>query len=177
MAHIHTKPGQYDHTASAFIIRTDTPEPMLLLHKHRVLGKYLQIGGHVELDETPWQAVAHELEEESGYKLSQLKILQPKDRIRSISDAVLHPYPACNNTHIFSEGHFHTDLEYAFITDEEPTGKIQPGESTLTRLFTRAELARLSNDETYANIREVGEFIFDVCLKLWEPVDTSQFQL
>ena len=45
MAHIHTEPGQHDFTASAFIIRTDTPEPKLLLHRHKLVGKYLQIGG------------------------------------------------------------------------------------------------------------------------------------
>ena len=66
MAHIHTQPGQHDHTASAYIIRTDLDTPRIMLHLHRKIGKYLQFGGHVELNETPWQAVVHELREESG---------------------------------------------------------------------------------------------------------------
>ncbi len=32
----------------------------------------MQVGGHIELDETPWQAVEHELREESGYTLAEL---------------------------------------------------------------------------------------------------------
>jgi len=63
MAHIHTQPGQHDHTASAYIVRTDFDEPKIMLHLHRKIGKYLQFGGHVELHETPWQAVVHELRE------------------------------------------------------------------------------------------------------------------
>lgn len=81
MAHIHTEPGQHDHTASGFIVRTDTPEPTLILHRHKKTGKYMQFGGHIELDETPWQAVRHELMEESGYDLSDLQILQPMQRL------------------------------------------------------------------------------------------------
>lgn len=35
MSHIHTNPGEHDLAASAFIIRTDAPEPQLLLHVHK----------------------------------------------------------------------------------------------------------------------------------------------
>lgn len=38
MAHIHTKPGQHDLTASAYIIRDDGNEPVVLLHRHKKLG-------------------------------------------------------------------------------------------------------------------------------------------
>ncbi len=177
MAHIHTEFGEHDHTASAFIVRTDTSEPKLLLHRHKLLNKFLQIGGHIELKENPWQTIAHELQEESGYDIGQLKILQPKDRIHKLSDANLHPYPVCINTHQIYEGHSHTDIEYAFVTNTEPVGDIHSGESTTIRLFTQTELAALSDKETYANIREIGAFIFDVCLKEWEAVDISNFTL
>lgn len=71
MPHIHTKPGQYDHTVTAYIVRTDGDDPKVLLHMHRKLGMLLPPGGHVELDETPWAAMAHELTEESGYTLDE----------------------------------------------------------------------------------------------------------
>lgn len=35
MSHIHTKPGQHDFTASAFIIRTDGTEPRAMVHMHK----------------------------------------------------------------------------------------------------------------------------------------------
>lgn len=102
MPHIHTEPGQHDQTASAFIIRTDTPEPAVLFHMHKKVHILLQPGGHIELHETPWQAVLHEIHEETGYELSQLTILQPQQRIRTLSGAVNHPMLINQNTHLFS---------------------------------------------------------------------------
>src|ERR1035437_9256827 len=98
MAHIHTNPGEHDQTASAFIVRTDKAEPELLLHVHKILGVLLQPGGHVELDENPWNAICHEIVEETGFDLGQLMILQPKLRIDSIEGAILHPVPLVHNT-------------------------------------------------------------------------------
>jgi 8-oxo-dGTP diphosphatase len=78
MAHIHTKPGQHDFTASAFIIRIDTPKPKVLLHMHKKLGVLLQPGGHIELNENPWQAVHHEIEEETGTTSANLSCYNQK---------------------------------------------------------------------------------------------------
>jgi 8-oxo-dGTP pyrophosphatase MutT (NUDIX family) len=101
MSHIHTKLGEHDVTSSAFIVRFDTPKPQLLLHQHKSLGKLLQPGGHVELTENPWQSVLREITEETGYELSQLQVLQPKDRLASLANAILHPVAVCVNTHDF----------------------------------------------------------------------------
>lgn len=161
MAHIHTKPGQHDHTASAFIIRTDFDEPKLMLHFHKKLGMYLQFGGHIELDETPWMAVSHEILEESGYDVADLKLLQPPQRLRSVSGVKLHPVPVSSGTYTFSDTHFHTDLAYAFIADTGPKVKSETDEFIYV---TRQELA---TKVAYESVRDVGLFIFDVCLPEW----------
>ena len=67
MPHIHTAPNQHDMTVSAYIILRDGEDLKCLVHLHKKVGKLMQIGGHIELDETPWQSVVHELFEESGY--------------------------------------------------------------------------------------------------------------
>lgn len=178
MPHIHTIPGQYDHTASAYIFRTDFNEPKVLLHLHKKLGKYMQFGGHVELDETPWEAVTHELLEESGYDMSQVQVLQPHHRIHALTDAVIHPQPVSYSTHPFGQGieHFHTDTAYALITGQTPHRQPEEGESSETKLLTRDGLVTLSPDEIPENVREIALFIFDHCLKSWEAVPTSQFK-
>ena len=84
MPHIHTAPVEHVFTASAYIIRLDQKEPMLLLHKHKKLHVFLQFGGHIEPHETPWEAITHELLEESGYELGQLELLQPTSRIKQV---------------------------------------------------------------------------------------------
>lgn len=175
MPHIHTKPGQHDNTVSGFIMRTDLEEPKLLLHKHKKLGRYIQFGGHVELHETPWQALVHELREESGYEVSQLSLLQPKGRIKSLSNVALHPVAVYHLTHSFDDDHFHTDLGYAFVAKGEPKSDIADDESNEILMVTRLELANLPVAQTFESVREAGLFIFDVCLNEWVTADIDNF--
>jgi 8-oxo-dGTP pyrophosphatase MutT (NUDIX family) len=59
MAHIHEK---IDFTVAIFVVHD---RKLLVIH-HRKLGKWLPLGGHVELDEEPEQAALREAKEESG---------------------------------------------------------------------------------------------------------------
>lgn len=154
MAHLHTKPGQHDLTTSAFIVREVDGEWKCLVHMHRKLGALLQVGGHVELHETPWGALAHELEEESGYTLDELLVLQPTEKPLSFADAVVHPTPILVNTHPFGVGeqHNHTDLTYAFVARELPRQQPKEGESTDLRWLTLDELRAVPKDEILEHI-------------------------
>ncbi|MDB5163923.1 MAG: pyrophosphohydrolase including oxidative damage repair enzyme [Candidatus Saccharibacteria bacterium] len=142
-----------------------------------MLGTYLQFGGHVELDENPWQTVAHEVLEETGYDLNQLKIMQPKSRLRKLTGVTLHPEPVIMLSHEFSPGHFHTDIEYLFVATGEPSHAVGNDESTDIRAFSQAELMDESIPNIPENIREVGSFILSHRLIEWEPVDVSEFSL
>ena len=176
MPHLHTEPGQHDLTVSAYIIRLDTAEPSLMLHKHKLLDKYLQFGGHVELHENPWAALTHELLEESGYTMQQLKVLQPTSRLTKVSNAILHPTPANILTHAFGNlDHYHTDIAYAFVTHEAPSATIGDGESTDIKLLTAQELAALSADKIPENVREIGLYALDSCLTEWTNVNAADF--
>ena len=179
MSHIHTEPGQYDHTASAYLFRTDFDQPKIMLHLHKKLGKYMQFGGHIELHETPWEAVVHELREESGYDIDQISLLQPKGRIHSLSDAVIHPSPAAHSSHPFGKpgsGHFHTDVAYAAVASGAPHHTPDAEESSDIQLFTRQELANLPEDKIIANVREIALHIFDNCLGEWEVIPSKTFK-
>lgn len=65
MAHIHE---QIDFTVAVFVVQADH---VLLVH-HRRLGRWLPLGGHIELDEEPEQAALREAREESGLDLELL---------------------------------------------------------------------------------------------------------
>lgn len=62
MAHIHEK---IDFTVAIFVV--DAGRVLLVLH--RKLGKWLPLGGHIELDEDPEIAALREAEEESGFQV------------------------------------------------------------------------------------------------------------
>lgn len=176
MPHIHTGPGQHDLTASAYILRLGDVEPAIVLHRHKRLARYLQFGGHVELGETPWQAIRHEVLEESGYALDQLRVLQPPTRITALSHGVLHPVPVCYNTHRIGDAHFHTDTAWAFVTAEAPAHPIAEGESRDIRLFTRAELLDASSKDIDDSARDVGRFVLDVCLESFDRSPTDDWR-
>ncbi len=59
MPHLHEK---IDFTVAVFVVDADR---VLLVH-HRRLGKWLPVGGHIELDEDPEAAALREVREESG---------------------------------------------------------------------------------------------------------------
>lgn len=160
MPHIHTEPGQHDITASAWIFREQGDKLVVLVHMHRKLGKLMQIGGHIEIDETPWQTLSHEIPEESGFELSELEILQPFGTIPVISGATVHPLPALSNTHKVSETHYHSDYGYAFIAKSEPKNAPADGESTDLRWITIDELyVAVKNGEALQDVAEIYDSI------------------
>ena len=177
MPHIHTANGQHDHTVTAYIIRTDTSEPMALVHMHKKLHKLLPVGGHIELSETPWQAMAHEIQEESGYELSDLVLLQPVSRIKHLSGVALHPYPLNVNAHSITRTHFHSDMAYGFIASSEPSGSIEDAESTDLRWLTQTELGGLQEPDIFLNTKETYSFMFTECLGNWERIPAVAFQV
>lgn len=95
----HFVPGHI--TASCFIVDGDS----LLLHHHRRLGRWLQMGGHVELDEDPKAAALREGAEESG--LEDLALA-----VDGIFDLDVHVIPAAKG----EPEHRHFDVRYVART-------------------------------------------------------------
>ncbi len=176
MPHIHTEDGQHDTVVSMYIFRTNFDRPKVLLHMHRKHSKWMQFGGHVELNESPWQAVVHELLEESGYEMSQLKLLQPPGRMKQLTGSVLHPQPVNINTHAIGSSHYHSALEYAFVASGEPLHAVDEAESQDFRLLDRDEVVAIPEGEIYEANRETVLYIFDRLLGEWEQVETRSFK-
>jgi len=63
MAHVHEK---IDFTASAFVVCRDK----VLLRKHEKYHVWISVGGHIELDEDPNEAVLREVKEEVGLDIT-----------------------------------------------------------------------------------------------------------
>jgi 8-oxo-dGTP pyrophosphatase MutT (NUDIX family) len=104
MAHIHEK---IDFTASVFIVR----DGKVLLHLHKKLGKWLQPGGHIELDEDPNQAAMREVKEETGFDIELIGNPRPTLQEFDLSDSDIIP-PKFLNRHHFNEMHEHVDFVY-----------------------------------------------------------------
>lgn len=164
MPHIHTGPGQHDMTVSAYIIRQREDGAWLcLMHMHRKIDKLMQIGGHIELQETPWQAVAHEVLEESGYSLDELMILQfTADRVEE-SGNVTHPVPFSVNTHLvggLENEHYHSDMCFGFEAHAKPNATVSENESTKLRWLTLQELCvAAQSGEALKDVYKIYKFL------------------
>lgn len=128
MAHIHEK---IDFTASVYIVQ----DGRVLLHKHKKIGAWLQVGGHIELDEDPNQAALREAKEESGFDVELVGSGPAVRYPQGSRDLVL---PMYLNRHRFNDVHEHIDFTYfARIIG----GTLQPEEEgDEIRWFTREEV-------------------------------------
>ncbi len=178
MPHIHTEPGQHDITASAWIVREAEDAPKVLVHMHRKLEKLMQVGGHIEIDETPWQAMAHEIPEESGYSLGELQILQPLPDTPVVSGATVHPVPAIMNTHMVSETHYHSDLGYVFVARDKPKSLPMEGESLDLRWLTIDELANAAlNGTALQDVVDIYRSVVEQVVPVYHRIDASVFSV
>ena len=130
-------------TASCFII--DPQSSRILLHHHRRLGKWLQMGGHCNDGETPAAAALREAAEESG--LTDLKLFVP-----GIFDLDVHPIPAAKG----EPDHFHFDLRYVACTSAPDAIKMAPEESLdLAWVGFGEAVARMGEDGSTRAIRKI----------------------
>lgn len=140
----------------------------------------MQFGGHIELDETPWQAVAHELIEETGYELEQMKIVQPSHAsIKSMPGAIIHPLPIYINTHLAGDEHYHTDQVFMLTTDQEPRHQIDQSESQEFIALNYDEFKAFDSNKMADNCQEAIDFCFKILRdnKTWTQVSCNEFSL
>lgn len=101
MPHIHKL---YDFVVTVFIVFGDK----VLLVYHKRYDEWLPIGGHIELDEDPEQALYREIREECGLAV---KILSKAPKIRHAGVKPL-PTPSYLDAHRISGRHKHVAFVY-----------------------------------------------------------------
>jgi 8-oxo-dGTP pyrophosphatase MutT (NUDIX family) len=103
-------------TASCFIV--DPASKRLLLHHHKRLDRWLQMGGHIEEGESVLQAALREGAEESG--LRDLQMMSD-----GVFDIDVHEIPAAKG----EPEHSHFDIRYVVRTSQPESIMIDRAES------------------------------------------------
>ncbi|MEX0592576.1 MAG: NUDIX domain-containing protein [Nitriliruptoraceae bacterium] len=116
-------------TASAIVMSRPSP-PLVLMHHHKRLGRWLQPGGHIDTDEDPATAAIREVGEETGIAASH-----PPGGPRIVHVDV-HPGP---------KGHRHLDLRYVLEVSGNPDPAPQRGESRQVQWMTFDKVLALAD--------------------------------
>lgn len=130
MPHIHEK---IDFVVSAWIVCNR--RVLLVFHKKQKM--WLPIGGHIELDEDPEEALFREVKEECGLDI-ELMGKKPKFSYRDIKFFVAPKYMDIHMVNN-SNNHRHIALEY-FAKAKSDSAKLSDSEHDEIRWFTRKEL-------------------------------------
>jgi 8-oxo-dGTP pyrophosphatase MutT (NUDIX family) len=120
----HFAPGHV--TASAFVVDPDGSR--LLLHHHRRLDRWLQMGGHVDAEESVIDAALREAREESGLEAIELATRAP-------FDVDVHTIPAGKG----EPPHLHFDVRFIVRAPDPAAIRIAPDESNALRWFALDE--------------------------------------
>ena len=121
------RPGHF--TGSAFVVCAATRE--VLLHHHRRLGRWLQLGGHDDGERDLLATALREAREESS--LPDLVPLSPAPL-----DLDVHEIPAARG----EPSHLHLDVRYALATRSPGSMRLAEGESLGLAWLTLEEAGR-----------------------------------
>lgn len=159
MAHIHEL---YDFTVSFLVLHPN--EKKILLHFHRKLGFWNQLGGHIELDEHPIEALERELKEEAGLNPEDYEIIQTTSQIVPRNTISL---PVGFGLYVYDyadSGHKHIDIPYLI---KSKTTNIDPaeGESKQIGWFDKQQIETMYQDgQMDISIYDICQWIFDTIL-------------
>lgn len=116
---------------------------------------WLPVGGHIELDEDPEEALFREVKEECGL---DIELIGKKPKF-SYSSAKFFVTPEYMDIHSINENHSHIALEY-FAKAKSDTVKLSDGEHDEIRWFTKSDLSKVKYD-----IHPAVKFLAEKALK------------
>lgn len=142
MAHIHEK---IDFTVDVFIVH----DKKVLLIFHKKHNMWLQIGGHIELNEDSDEALSREVKEECGLDIEIIGERQPKFEMKGTKFLYT---PVFMNIHDINETHKHIGLIY-FAKAKSDKFVLNEREHKDIRWFSKEDL-----DKPEFNLNEAVKF-------------------
>jgi 8-oxo-dGTP pyrophosphatase MutT (NUDIX family) len=142
MPHIHEK---IDFTAEAFIVHKNK----VLLRMHDKLKVWMSVGGHIELDEDPVEAVIREVKEEVGLDVKVAGEINPvENEIYKYREIIA---PKHLGRHNINDTHEHVVFVYYATSD---TDEIKDSHSEHERTQTKwVELEELNTMDLLPNVK------------------------
>jgi ADP-ribose pyrophosphatase YjhB (NUDIX family) len=151
MGHIHEL---IDFIVNIYIINNDK----ILMIKHKSLGIWLPVGGHIEPNEDPEEALYREVKEECGLEIELV------NKTYGISDdeCKFLPVPNFLDIHNISDKHKHIAFEYVAIAKSNIV-KFNKEEHDEIKWFSEEKIDKL---ELKNNVRFMAKEAFKIARNL-----------
>lgn len=100
--------------ATAYIVSKIDSQVKVLLHKHKKLGIWIAIGGHIEENENPVEAVIREVEEETTLEIKLITLKRKLLKTDQVLEQILPEAIIEEKIPIYQDKpeHVHIDLVY-----------------------------------------------------------------
>jgi 8-oxo-dGTP pyrophosphatase MutT (NUDIX family) len=130
MPHIHEL---IDWTVVVYIVH----EKKVLFVFHKALQKWLPLGGHIELNEDPDEALLREVKEESGIEDVEVLVTKPNIKVDASERKFLYT-PSYMDIHTINEKHRHIGLIY-FLRAKTSAVRLAEQEHTEIRWLAKEQ--------------------------------------
>lgn len=138
-------------TATTYILSSTEPE--VLLHFHEKLQAWLPPGGHLETNETPYEAALREIKEETDIDEQHLEFMSNGEPPRRIDERVeMLTMPHYLLSEKIEENHFH--LDWIYFAKIDPANFDATTRTEEFRWFTILDLNEES--ELFENVRALA---------------------
>ncbi len=121
-------------TGSVMVVNEARDKTFMILHKK--LKIWLQPGGHCDGNPEPHETAYREVIEETGFTNFSME--------PTIFDIDVHSYPAVTRNGVFEPEHFHYDVRYLVVINENERSTLQEEEVDDGRWFTLEEAFTLN---------------------------------
>lgn len=164
MPHIHTGNGEFDYTVAGYIIHDNKT----LLIKHKYLPIWTAPAGHIEITQSPLDALYTEIHEEAGIPRESLTLIETQPRplsFRRNPEATELPLPFDFEYHPIIDGHRHINLSY-ILTSSTNHVEPGPGESHTFKWFSADELHNF--DDTNDSVKSAALYAIEYVTNMKE---------
>lgn len=141
-----------DRHFSATTYLLDSDKKRTLMHFHSKLQTWLPPGGHMEVNEAPFEAATREIYEEYG--LRDLKFIHPVSKRKLDSRSYMLEMPHFLIEEKIAKDHIHLDwIFFAWVSDKE-LKKVESVENY--RWFTFDELK--NEEQCFENVKDLATY-------------------